>query len=65
MVCNCSSSKYKLSKNKGLCDIINLCDKNEVGRKQCDYQRAQCLETDIIALKYKHWIRESVWVYVT
>jgi hypothetical protein len=46
VVCNCSSSKYKLNKNVGLCDTINLCDKNEVGRKQCDNERAQCLETD-------------------
>jgi hypothetical protein len=46
VVCNCSSPKYKLNKNTGLCDTINLCDKNEVGRKQCDNQRAYCLETD-------------------
>ncbi len=30
----------------GLCDTINLCDKNQVVRKQCYNQRAQCLETD-------------------
>ncbi len=46
VVCNCNSPKYKLNKNTGLCDAINLCDNNEVGRKQCDNQRAYCLETD-------------------
>jgi hypothetical protein len=46
VVCNCSSPRYKFNAKTGLCDTINLCDKNEVGRKQCDNQRAQCLETD-------------------
>jgi hypothetical protein len=46
VVCNCNSPKYKLNKNTGLRDIINLCDKNEIERKQCDNERAQCLETD-------------------
>ncbi len=46
VVCNCSSPKYKFNTNTGLCDTINLCDKNEVGRKQCYNQRVQCLETD-------------------
>ncbi len=45
MVCNCNSPKYKLNKNTGLCDIISLCDKNEIERKQCDNEIAQCLET--------------------
>ncbi len=46
VVCNCSSPKYKFNKNTGLCDTIDFCDKNQFGRKQCDNQRAQCLETD-------------------
>jgi hypothetical protein len=55
VVCNCSSPKYKLNKNTGLCDTINLCGKNEVERKQCDYQRAQCLETDYDKGYGYHW----------
>ncbi len=55
VVCNCSSPKYKLNKNTGLCDTINLCGKNEVERKQCDYQRAQCLETDYDKGYRYHW----------
>jgi hypothetical protein len=46
VVYNYSLLKYRFNKNTGLCDTINLYDKNEIGRKQCDNQRAQCLETD-------------------
>ncbi len=34
VVCNCSSPKHKFNTSTGFCDIINLCDKNEFGRKQ-------------------------------
>ena len=46
VVCNCSSHKYRLSSDTGLCHEINYCEPNEIGRKQCDNQKSICIQTN-------------------